>query len=154
MLRKLLLVASLALFPGCLSPAETLTSEGLVLRSGTSFGMCLGYCTTELTVTPDEIRLVERSRDPALPERTRRLPLDGEEWEAILSEAGSAPLEGLPEVFGCPDCADGGAEWIEVERDGERRRVTFEHGATVEPIQPLIEKARELRERFPPMANP
>jgi hypothetical protein len=149
MVRKLLLVASLALLPGCVSPAETLSADGVVLRAGTSFGMCLGYCVTELTVTPDEVRLVESSRSPSQADRTRRLPLAQGEWEAIAALAKPSTLDGLPEVIGCPDCADGGAEWIEVERDGEKRRVTFEYGSTVQGIQPLVEKARELRERFP-----
>ena len=151
MLRKVILTACLTLTAACTAPSGAMSLvDGLVVRAGTSFGMCLGYCTTELTVTPEEILFVERSRNPAEhPERTRRAALGAGEWEEIVSLAGRAPLEGLQEVYGCPDCADGGADWIEVERDGVRRRVTFEHGSTVERIQPLIEKARELRERFP-----
>ena len=149
MLRMLLLAGLLALLPACASPADTLTEEGLVLRSGTSFGMCGGYCSSELTVTPDEILFVETSRDPERPPRTRRLPMDQAEWEEILAAARASSLEGLPEVIGCPDCADGGAEWIEVEHEGVKRRVTFEYGSAHEPIQPIVEKARELRERFP-----
>ena len=149
MFRKLFLALALALLPACLSPSETLTAEGLVLRSGTSFGMCMGYCVTELTVTSDELRLVETSRDPAQAERVRRAALAPGEWEEILALANAESLEGLAEVLGCPDCADGGAEWIEVEHQGEKRRVTFEYGSEVEPIQPLVDKARELRDRFP-----
>ena len=149
MLRKLLLVASIALLPACVSPSDTLTTEGLVLRSGTSFGMCMGYCVSELTVTPDELLFVETSRDPAQATRTRRLPLGPGEWEAILALVHPSDLEALPETIGCPDCADGGAEWIEVEQDGAKRRVTFQYGHDVERIQPLVDKARELRGRFP-----
>ena len=149
MLRKLLLAGLVALLPACASPSDTLTTEGLVLRSGTSFGMCGGYCNTEMTVAPDEILFVETSREPGLSPRTRRLPIDPAEWEAILAAARASSLEGLPEVIGCPDCADGGAEWIEIEHEGVKRRVTFEYGSTHEPIQPIVAKTRELRERFP-----
>jgi len=151
MLRKLILTACLTLAAGCTAPSGVTTSaDGLVVRAGTSFGMCLGYCTTELTIAADEIRFVESSRDPAAhPERTRRAAIQPGEWEEIVSLARPSLLEGLEEVYGCPDCADGGAEWIEVEQDGVRRRVTFEYGSTVERIQPLIEKARAMRERFP-----
>ena len=148
MFRKLILAASLALLPACVSPSDTLTAEGLVLRSGTSFGMCMGYCVTELTVTQDELRFVEASREPVR-ERTRRAALAPGEWEEILALANPSALEALPEVIGCPDCADGGAEWVEVEHEGRKRRVTFQYGSTVEGIQPLVDKARELRERFP-----
>ena len=149
MLRKLLIVLSLAALPACASPIDTFSPEGLVLCAGTSFGMCLGYCVAELTVTPDELLFVETSRDPAQPERTRRAALAPGEWEEILTLVDPSDLEALPEVIGCPDCADGGAEWVEVEHEGGKRRVTFEYGATVERIQPLVARARELRERFP-----
>jgi hypothetical protein len=45
-------------------------------------------------------------------------------------------------VIGCPDCADGGGEWIEVSVAGESHRVTFDNGANIEAIQPLIELMR------------
>jgi hypothetical protein len=30
-------------------------------------------------------------------------------------------------VIGCPDCADGGAEWLELGFEKEVKRVTFEY---------------------------
>ena len=34
----------------------------------------------------------------------------------------------LPETIGCPDCADGRAEWLEIElMNGEKHKVTFEY---------------------------
>jgi hypothetical protein len=45
---------------------------------------------------------------------------------------------------GCPDCADGGAEWLEI--DG--KRVTLEFRSDLEPIRPLLQQVRALRARF------
>jgi hypothetical protein len=152
MLRKLMLAALVPLAAACTATPSTTseTLEGVVVRAGTSFGMCMGYCTTELRIAPDEVLFIESGRDPAAnPERTRRAALRPGERDDLLPLAGPALSGGLQEVYGCPDCADGGAEWVEVERAGERRRVTFEYGSTVGPIQPLIAKTRELRERFP-----
>ena len=151
MLRNLIFAACLGFAAACTGPADT--AELLAdtrIRAGTAFGMCLGYCMTELRVAPDEVLFVESSRDPAkYPDRVRRAALQPGEWEEIVALARPSQLEGLKEVYGCPDCADGGAEWIEVESGGTRRRVTFEYGSRVEPIQPLIDKARALRQRFP-----
>jgi hypothetical protein len=150
MLRKLFLAAALLLLPACVSPSGTASADGVLLRSGTSFGMCMGYCSTELQVTADELVFVERSRDPGQsPERTRRLPLSTAEWQEIASLVDPTRIARLPDVLGCPDCADGGAEYIQIEHSGVTHRVTFEYGDSIASIQPLLDKTRELRARFP-----
>lgn len=150
---RLLLAAALLAVSAChqtsSSPDAPLGAD-VVLRAGTSFGHCLGYCATELRVGPREAVLTRTSRDSLRnPPLTERLPLSAEEYEALVGRVDAAAVSALPEVIGCPDCADGGAEWIEVERaGGGRKRVTFEYGATVEPIAPLVARVRALRERF------
>lgn len=130
--------------------ASLAVGQELVVRSGTSFGFCLGYCVRELRVTADWAQLTETARDPVRnPPRVRSLPISAQEWSRISALADPARFQGLQEVYGCPDCADGGAEWVEVEQGGERRRVTFEHGRSVPGIQPLVEELRRIRERFP-----
>src|SRR5690606_19980803 len=86
----------------------------LELASGTSFGMCMGYCTTELTITEDQVTLSELGRPETLPARTRSLPLEPEDRARIGALVDRAQLARLEGVHGCPDCADGGAEWIEL----------------------------------------
>lgn len=137
------------------TPALTASGEAdLVIRSGTSFGMCIGYCYTELTVSGTEATLTRTSREPERSPITHRLALRPSEWESLVALADSGALAGLQEVYGCPDCADGGAEWVEVQHDGQTRRVTFEHGATVPGIERLIARLRELRGRFPEPPTP
>jgi hypothetical protein len=53
----------------------------------------------------------------------------------------------LNDVYGCPDCADGGSEWIEIITDDDKsKKVTFEYGKTVPEIEKLIKLLREERE--------
>jgi hypothetical protein len=50
----------------------------------------------------------------------------------------------LPTTIGCPDCADGGAEWIEIELvDGGKHKVTFEYRHEPEKVKDYIIKLRE-----------
>lgn len=122
-------------------------AETLVLRSGTSFGMCLGYCMTELEVHEGYVSLTHTSREPArYPATTQSLPLTTSEMETLRSAIVSSDLRSAQNVYGCPDCADGGAEWVEV---GEQR-VTLEYGADNEPIRPLLHEVRKLRSRLMP----
>ena len=125
------------------------SQEPLVVRSGTSFGMCIGYCATELRIEGERLVLTRTSRDEAqYPKQTETKTISREEWEAITKLVEESAFGALEEVYGCPDCADGGAEWIEVERDGVQNRVTFEYGKSVAGIEALIAKLRELRARF------
>lgn len=121
----------------------------LELTSGTSFGMCGGYCVTELRVDSISITLTETSQVTDLPPRVRTLPLSPSEWERLQGRVDTAAFRALEGVHGCPDCADGGAEWIQLETD-EPIRVTFEYGAELEGITALQAEVRELRGRFEP----
>jgi hypothetical protein len=67
----------------------------------------------------------------------------------VRSLVDAAALRRLEGVHGCPDCADGGAEWIEIGSAAGPIRVTFEYGATLDGIGALQAELRALRNRFP-----
>jgi hypothetical protein len=120
-----------------------------VIRATTSFGFCLGYCKTTLEITPDGLTYVEEAtRSGELPPVRRTAAVSASEWEALVAALDRSKIEALPETVGCPDCADGGAESIEVIGAGWRKSVTFEFGATIPELQPLLERVRVLRGRF------
>jgi hypothetical protein len=156
--RKAWLVGVTLALAGCTSSALGPESLGrgsvdlsaLALTSGTSFGECLGYCRTELRVDSLTVTMVEVPQgQPQLPTRTRTLQLSRAEWARIRALVDPAALKRLEGVHGCPDCADGGAEWIEIGPESARVRVTFEFGATLPGIAPLQAELRALRARFP-----
>ena len=118
------------------------------IRSTTSFGFCVGYCRSALEITAERAtyRLVDpRSERPDL-ERT--VPITAAEWLDLRSAVSRSQLEALPTVIGCPDCADGGAESLEVAADGWSRAVTFEYQAPVAQLQPLLDRVRTVRQRL------
>src|SRR5262245_45169701 len=108
---------------GSVAPNE-LAQEDVVIRWGTSFGMCVGYCVEGLEVVQTVVRLTRRgwvpSQPPALVEEQ---PLGEADRRALLQRLESVRIESLQEVYGCPDCADGGSEWVELETNGSRKRV-------------------------------
>ena len=139
-------------FAGCGAQGNqtgVLLDGPVVVTSGTSFGMCAGYCVTELRVDSASITLTEDSHMAELPTRTRTLPLERSEWASFRALVDAAAIRRLEGVHGCPDCADGGAEWIEIEDDGQAVRVTFEYGAELDGIDALQKAIRDLRARFP-----
>jgi hypothetical protein len=120
-----------------------------VIRATTSFGFCLGYCKTTLEITAGGLTYVEEAtRSGELPPVRRTAPVSSSEWDALVAALDRSRIETLPETLGCPDCADGGAESIEVIGPDWRKSVTFEYGATIPELQPLLERVRTLRARF------
>jgi hypothetical protein len=143
----------LALGLACASAACGATGPedraSVVLTSGTSFGMCGGYCVTELRIDSLSITLTETSQVMDLPARVRTLPLSASDCARLQARVDTAAFREIEGVHGCPDCADGGAEWIQVETE-EPMRVTFEYGVELDGIEDLQAEIRELRGRFEP----
>lgn len=122
--------------------------------STTSFGMCAGYCSTRLEISSGEAALTRSSHGgrgaQELPEKRFTRPLSDAEWEEIARMADTTDLGSLPDVIGCPDCADGGAESLSIERSGETKSITFDFGAEVKEAHTLLERVRALREEMTP----
>jgi|SRR5687768_2157546 len=135
---------------GCAGSPTERPETSFVVSTGTFFGFCGGYCYTELVLDGNTVRFTETSRDSArLPPRTRSLELEAADAERIRALVDPAVLSSLAGVHGCPDCADGGGEWVQVRSPDDSTRVTFEHGRVLNPIAELQAELRALRNRFP-----
>jgi hypothetical protein len=144
---------AVALLAGCRAqasgPEQAALLASQVVSHGTSFGMCAGYCIGEMVVNGTTVTLTERGHRGELPTRTRNLEITTAEWERIAGLATPDRLRPVAGVHGCPDCADGGAEWIEVRTAADSLRATFEHGRDLARIAQLQAELRALRKRFP-----
>jgi len=152
-LTTLFLSAALIGLGACTTTAPTSASVRQIV-STTSFGMCVGYCSTRLEISESQAVLTRSSRGgrggAQLPDQRFTASLTASEWQEIERLAGNASLQGLPPTIGCPDCADGGAESLTIAAAGEPRTVQFEYGATIPQAQPLLERVRALRTRLTP----
>lgn len=136
----------------CAAAPSAAPADVRQIVSTTSFGMCVGYCTTRLEITEGEAVLIRQGRGGRgapqdLPDQRFTQPLTAEEWREFSRLAAEADLQALPDVIGCPDCADGGAESLTI---GAGRTITFDHGAPIAEAQPLLDRVRELRARLTP----
>lgn len=123
--------------------------------STTSFGMCVGYCTTRLEISQGRAVLIREARGGRggpqnLPAQRFTQVLTPDEWDAIEQLAANTNLTGLPPVIGCPDCADGGAESLTIESSGAPQSISFEYNANVAQAAPLLARVRALRARLTP----
>jgi len=144
-----MLVIALCFSNACDTVEEKNNDENVVLKSGTSFGFCGGYCRNEMQLKDQEVLYEKSSRDTVnYPVQTVRGMISRAEWNSLLDVVDISVLSKLNDIYGCPDCADGGAEWIEVYYHNFHKKVTFEYGDTVKPVESLILHLRALRKRF------
>ena len=129
-----------------LAPSEP-ESPVVNVSSGVFYGECGGYCKTSIHLEPNRKTFIASAWDHSLP-TYRQYTYGGNDWTRILATIDCDTFVALPETIGCPDCADGGGEWIEISIAGASHRVTFEAGATIESIQPLIDSMRAFRNEF------
>ncbi len=124
-------------------------ADDLIIRSGTSFGYCNGYCSKTLELTAEKAIFINSSRDQTkYPTKTCTGTVSATTWAALKATLTNAGFSQEPEIIGCPDCADGGAEIIEIEEGGKKHRVTFEYGKTIPGFGKLVTLLRDEREKF------
>ena len=144
----MLFFISLFLF-SCQTDYEKVEVNDIAIKTGIFFGFCGGYCKSEVEIVNRDVVFIASSWSaPNYPDTMLNGNISIQEWDSLLETVNMDSLVSLDDIIGCPDCADGGGEWIEITKEDMTKRVTFEHGKTVEQIQILIEKIRVIRERF------
>ncbi|MFD2932172.1 hypothetical protein [Spirosoma flavum] len=132
-----------------ISSAEPLSANELTIRTGTSFGMCVGYCVNEYVFNGTSVTLTQTGRPLAQnPIKTCQTTIDQATWNTLRAAANLETFSKQPETRGCPDCADGGAEYIELQTGEQKHRVTFEYGTTIPGFESLVEALRAQRTAF------
>lgn len=117
----------------------------LVIRSGWEFGLCTNNCKGEVEIAKDGASLqVERQRNASQPKQGLWGQVSAEEWNTLAANFASLP----DLVVGCPGCADEGREWLEVEKDGKKKRVTVSCGMPFPDAGTLAGTVRGIRGRL------
>jgi hypothetical protein len=121
--------------------------QSIRIDTGTSFGECIGYCIFQLIIEDEVAHFVAYNwwDDLAYPDLVLDIELTNTEWDNIVNQIDFEYFQALDDVYGCPDCNDGGSEWIEISINNEIKKVTFEAYTEVNGIEELILLLRELR---------
>ena len=136
---------------GCSSEDDNSSTNGVItINYGTSFGECVGYCVNKISVTDENITLEKTgwTFEGALPQITQEKEVDSDILEELAEEVDLESFFDLDDVLGCPDCADGGAEWIEIVTEEKTHKVMFDYLGEPEELEEIIASLRELYESF------
>jgi len=115
---------------------------------GTSFGMCAGYCNQSLLISDLKLSF-SKSKNGQVPDtKNCNKSISETEVNALKRELNLNQLADLPEVIGCPDCADGGAEWISVNADGKQYKIIFGYDQAPKELENAVSKLKVLMASF------
>ena len=124
---------------------EIIYNKVTKVNYGTSFGMCVGYCKREVTVDSMNTTYNCVSWNPDLKPLTTTNQTPKLLWDSARVLVNSKEFFLLPATIGCPDCADGGAEWLELKlANGEIHKVTFEYNKEPELLKNYLIRLRGI----------
>ncbi len=133
------------IFPFMMGCTDINDSTIVQVSYGTSFGMCVGYCKHDMVLLPNQVTYTCSSWNNSLEPVTQTESLSATSWNSIKTDFNENAFFDLPETIGCPDCADGGAEWLEIKLvNGKIHKVTFEYNNEPEVLKNKIEQLRSL----------
>jgi hypothetical protein len=143
MLKKLSILMSVIVYlTGCDDSMNT--STDVVLSYGTSFGHCIGYCQSSLVLSGETATLSLADNRKELPIKENSRSLTQKEINQIYSNIKWDQFNNLADTIGCPDCADGGAEWVKIQNGKTQKKVTFEYGKAPKELSNLINTLRTI----------
>ncbi len=131
----------------CLHPTQ------ITFKTGTNFGFCAGYCFRELTIHQDLVTTFKKeSRYPG-PEEYPDVEIESSisqaKYDKLVQALNQSGFFSLKDTLSdCLDCADQGAEWVEIEQAGEVKKVVFDAGDNIKEIELLLNELRALRETY------
>jgi hypothetical protein len=128
----------------------SISLENITIKSGQSFGLCVGKCYSEMAIKGKTVTLlvketVSKGNSNIQNEYFFNDKLTDAQVAAISEALDLAKIKAKPDVIGCPDCADGGAEWIIIEEGENVKKVTFEYGKEVPQLENLVVLLRNER---------
>lgn len=137
----IVLLSLLAVFSACNTSKPVAAAEEIIsVLHGTNFGHCRGYCRKDVVFYPNQVDYFEASVD------STRNPVKVENFKN--SSAWKSIVANLKESYGCPDCADGGSEYIEIKTVNGTKRVTIEFNKEMPELEPLLTELRTQRKKL------
>lgn len=132
---RIALLPALLFLPACIvienGGDDTQPQPGAtrVVAAGFSYGECWGRCNGDLAIVGDQLALTFTSNNSEVPDLVNRGTLGTVAVDELADLADTLAAEELLATYGCPDCDDGGASYLQLMIGGDGSwRSTWEHG--------------------------
>lgn len=124
---------------------ESLYRNVAEVNYGTSFGMCVGYCKHDVSIDSMYTSYSCAGWTKEVRPTLYKVQTTKSAWDSVKVLLSNKAFFELPATIGCPDCADGGAEWVEVKLlNGTTHKVVFEYNNEPQQLQGSIAKLRQI----------
>ena len=110
--------------------------------------MCEGYCIKTMTLEDSKVQFEKASNNVSTDYPDTFCDDDFFQFKELKTAINSDDFYSIAETIGCPDCVDGGAEWMELSSSKSSHRVTFELGKHPDAIESYIETIRFYYQRM------
>lgn len=139
----------LTVFTACETPKKAVSDDSIIsITHGTNFGHCRGYCRKEVIFTEDKVIYSQSGVDStATPVKIGGSNNTLKDWNKLVGPLDLKKFNNMKESYGCPDCADGGSEYIEIKTMKGTKRVTIEYGTAFPDLEPLLTELRTQRKK-------
>lgn len=115
-----------------------------LVGAGWSFGFCAGYCRADLVIDGPALELTGSGNQSEGTLYTNRGSLTAAGVDAVAAAVAALSGVELEPVYGCPDCADGGAAYVTISADGATSRHDMEFGNPPEVLAEIHELAMSI----------
>jgi len=135
--------------PSFLQGKETAGPE-FIVKNGYHFGVCVGYSDAELVIEGRKATFKKSSQPPDSrypPVEVTRY-LSSSEYNILKNLIEATEFVSAQDRYGCPDCYDQGAEWLEVTTPRLEKRIEMEYNALPPSIESLLIFMRKVRARL------
>lgn len=115
----------------------------IVIRNGTSYTECMGYCTGELSVEQSVCSL-QRISNNGQKIITHTWKTDPVIWNQLLNKIDTQKLALLSHHIPCTDCKVGDTEWLEIQLNNKVYTINFTLSDTLPALSPLLTELHQL----------
>ncbi|CAF0990905.1 unnamed protein product [Adineta steineri] len=125
----------------------------LSISSGTSGGLCRGYCITSINITkiPMKIVALKEAYDPGTeyPTVTKQYSYSLNQWEKLINLVNPKEFLALPDYVKSPyRIHDSPKKWIQINWQNKEKRVSFQSQDIIPGFEELIEQLRSVIQQY------
>ncbi|WP_165372175.1 hypothetical protein [Emticicia agri] len=112
-------------------------NQEIIIKGGYFFGECFGTCQATVEIIGTTVKYTGKDNSKNNAEKQCSAKVSARVISDLEAAIDFDEFGKLPMVIGCPDCADGGAQWIEIVKSGESHKVVFDYNRPPDAIKEL-----------------
>ncbi len=124
-------------------PDSFAESENIEVTYGTKC-FCQPFGETTTIFNPSLIIKTKISNTQDVEDLSCQKSIAGGDWNMVLQNLNIEEFVNIPETVGCPNCADEGAQWLQITTQHTGHKVTWSNNEELKQMRVLLEIIENL----------